>query len=438
MSDPLQALVTAAAGGTVSSIAEAAAMVSSGVWVSREDIWHSVTSLQSDTPPTAATVVEVGRHCLALFGDAAVVGLVQVGLARIAAEEGRRAVESRLALNERIGGIGSYDWKIAENTNDWSDELYRIYGHEPGAFDASYERFIELVHEDDRDRIRQVHETAYATGEPYEMEEHIVRPDGSVRTLWSNGAVIPDNDGTPLRMVGVCRDITEQRDAERRAAAQHDQILKGELLRKQALELNDNVVQGLAVVVWTIDDGAPQVARAAAIETLDHARSMMHELHAAADATVDAGSLVRAAPARVSVDTPSGVPTERASGDRCRLVLADDAEDLRYMLRVKLQMEEAVEVVGEAGDGYEAVEAVARTRPDAVLLDLSMPRMDGLEACARIRSANPDIRIVILSGWGAATMGTEALAAGADAYVEKGASVRDILAVVLGDHEKVA
>lgn len=101
------------------------------------------------------------------------------------------------------------------------------------------------------------------------------------------------------------------------------------------------------------------------------------------------------------------------------------------LLRVRLEFEGPIDVVGEAADGIEALEEVVRTRPDVVLLDLSMPRMDGLEACARIREAHPDIRIVILSGWGEATMGSQAESAGADAYVQKGASIAEVVGAVL-------
>ena len=49
--------------------------------------------------------------------------------------------------------MGDYDWHIPTDTNRWSDQLYRIYGHEPQSFNASYERFLSLIHPDDRERI---------------------------------------------------------------------------------------------------------------------------------------------------------------------------------------------------------------------------------------------------------------------------------------------
>jgi diguanylate cyclase (GGDEF)-like protein/PAS domain S-box-containing protein len=124
------------------------------------------------------------------------------------------ANEQRLREAQRISGVGSYDFEIATNTNTWSDQLYRIYGREPQSFNASYERFLEMVHPDDRERIMGVHQRALETLSPYEMEERIVWPDGSVRTLASWGEVVADDEGRPARMVGICWDITERRRME--------------------------------------------------------------------------------------------------------------------------------------------------------------------------------------------------------------------------------
>ena len=118
--------------------------------------------------------------------------------------------------------MGDYDWHIPTDTNTWSDQLFRIYGYEPGEFHPSYEKFLSLIHPEDRDRISALHQNAYATGEPYQMIERIVRPDGEVRYLSSNGEVIMDGEGTPVRMRGTCVDITERvladRERERIAA----------------------------------------------------------------------------------------------------------------------------------------------------------------------------------------------------------------------------
>src|SRR4051794_24308893 len=119
--------------------------------------------------------------------------------------------ERHFVAAQRISHVGSYDFDIATNTNTWSDELYRIYGHEPGAFHATYEKFLDLVHPDDRETVVNIHQQALATMSAYQMEERVVWPDGQVRTLASWGEVVPDADGKPGRMVGICWDITEQK-----------------------------------------------------------------------------------------------------------------------------------------------------------------------------------------------------------------------------------
>jgi diguanylate cyclase (GGDEF)-like protein/PAS domain S-box-containing protein len=134
--------------------------------------------------------------------------------------------EQRLVEAQRISGVGSYDFEIATNTNIWSDQLYRIYGREPQSFNASYDMFLSMVHPDDREHILAVHQHALETLSPFEMEERIVWPDGQVRTLASWGEVVADEEGKPLRMVGICWDITERRAIEEQLVheALHDTL----------------------------------------------------------------------------------------------------------------------------------------------------------------------------------------------------------------------
>lgn len=110
----------------------------------------------------------------------------------------------------------------------------------------------------------------------------------------------------------------------------------------------------------------------------------------------------------------------------CRVVVIDDTPDLRALLRIALERADYV-VVGEAGDGRAGIEVVREQRPDLVLLDLSMPVLDGLEALPTIRRLVPTGTIVVLSGFGPTTMSERALARGADGYVQKGAPLRSII-----------
>jgi signal transduction histidine kinase/DNA-binding NarL/FixJ family response regulator len=109
-----------------------------------------------------------------------------------------------------------------------------------------------------------------------------------------------------------------------------------------------------------------------------------------------------------------------------RTVIIDDTADLRDLLRLALDRG-GFDVVGEAGDGKAGIDVVRAERPDVVLLDLSMPVMDGLEALPTIRRTCPAAKIIVLSGFGATQMSERAMAQGADGYVQKGASLDSIL-----------
>lgn len=112
-----------------------------------------------------------------------------------------------------------------------------------------------------------------------------------------------------------------------------------------------------------------------------------------------------------------------------RVVIADDVADLRILLRVALEQTGRFDVVAEAADGARAIIEVEAHRPDLVVLDLSMPVLDGLEALPRILAAAPDTRVVVLSGFSAARMRDQVLSAGAIAYLEKGDIFASVAAI---------
>lgn len=112
---------------------------------------------------------------------------------------------------------------------------------------------------------------------------------------------------------------------------------------------------------------------------------------------------------------------------RDRVLVVDDAANLRELLTLLLDTEDDFEVIGTASDGEQAVAVAESLLPDIVLLDLAMPIMDGMQALPRIRRLLPDSIILIFSGFEQAALIDEAIAAGADAYLEKGASVTQLV-----------
>ena len=113
-----------------------------------------------------------------------------------------------------------------------------------------------------------------------------------------------------------------------------------------------------------------------------------------------------------------------------RVLLCDDMQQVRLILRAEMSLESDLEIVGEAANGAEAIELARQAQPDVVVLDLTMPVMDGLEALPGIREAAPDARVIMLSAHGAAEMRARAVAAGASLYIEKTAPTREIVEAV--------
>jgi len=110
-----------------------------------------------------------------------------------------------------------------------------------------------------------------------------------------------------------------------------------------------------------------------------------------------------------------------------RVVIADDHAVVRGGLEQLLSTADDIALVGSAANGLDAVEAVLRERPDVVLMDLSMPELDGAEATRRIVTANPETRVVVLTSFGDDRHIADALQAGAVGYVLKHAGPDELL-----------
>jgi len=113
-----------------------------------------------------------------------------------------------------------------------------------------------------------------------------------------------------------------------------------------------------------------------------------------------------------------------------RVLLVDDSTSMRRVLRGLLE-DAGIEVVGEATDGAEGVELAVALRPEVVLMDWRMPRLDGVQATARIRQRLPEVQVVMFSSLEGAGIGVAAREAGASAFVGKGASPDQLCAAVL-------
>ena len=162
-----------------------------------------------------------------------------------------------------------------------------------------------MIHPDDRERIRAIHQEAYQTGEPYEMIERIVRPDGELRYLSSNGQVVQDETGQPVRMRGTCIDITERVRDERERETAANAVALEQQRRRQAVEINDTMLQGLAAAYYALELGETERCAEYVQGSLAAARRMVADLMAddGVDGDLDV-ALPRSTPALLRTSSP--------------------------------------------------------------------------------------------------------------------------------------
>jgi PAS domain S-box-containing protein len=180
----------------------------------------------------------------------------------------------QLAEAQKLARIGSWEWDIPQNVVWWSDELYRVYGLEPRSIVPSYEEFLAYVHPNDRESVDERNRRAFADHEPFEDVKRVVRADSREILMRTQGEVVCDDDGSPVRMLGICEDVTDQiraREAERKLVA-------AEALRHRAAEINDEIVQRLVVAGAMLTQGRTDRAADEIAETLGRAKAIAGDL----------------------------------------------------------------------------------------------------------------------------------------------------------------
>lgn len=161
--------------------------------------------------------------------------------------------EERYSLAQKAANIGSWDWNITTGKLVWSERIEPMFGFAPGQFAGTYEAFLESVHPEDRQLITESVSGCMERGKDYQIEHRIVWPDGTVRWVAETGDVIRDAAGQAIRMLGVVRDITEQKKAQMEIRKLNEQLeqrvnertaelteanrqLREEVLRRKRLE----------------------------------------------------------------------------------------------------------------------------------------------------------------------------------------------------------
>jgi len=120
-----------------------------------------------------------------------------------------------------------------------------------------------------------------------------------------------------------------------------------------------------------------------------------------------------------------------------RILIVDDKEQVRHDLRTVLALSDEIEILGEAANGLEAIRFVEIMQPDAILLDLEMPVMDGCETASQIKALAPSCRVIILTVHEYPVAKHKAIRAGADSFVVKGTPIEQLIQVILGQFDIV-
>ncbi len=158
------------------------------------------------------TTGELGR--LAKTFDRMAALLEAKDKAQRSAEDMARKTAQRLELAVASGRICVWDWDILKGELFWDDGMIRLYGVDEQSLPIRFETWEKAFHPDDLARSKDELQAALRGEREYEPEFRIVMPDGTIKTIKGNGIVIRDEAGKPIRMIGLNRDITEQKQAE--------------------------------------------------------------------------------------------------------------------------------------------------------------------------------------------------------------------------------
>jgi signal transduction histidine kinase len=255
----------------------------------------------------------------------------------------------RLAEVEALSGIGSWEWNIATNELNWSEQLCRVYGIDSDSSPKSFEDFLARVHPDDREQVLATVRRAFDTRGSFEAEHRAIWADGSTHTVLGRGHVLLDTDGQPVRMLGSGQDVTEERAAAQEHAAEERRRAAGQA-RDDALALIAHDLRSpLAVVV-----GYSQLLERQASGGSVDAEKLMPYLE-----RIDAA-------ARQMTSLLDDLLTDAA---------AEDAAEPLELTTVDLL--EPLRKIGEHHDAISASHAVVVRVPDRpVLAEVNLPKLE--------------------------------------------------------------
>ena len=160
------------------------------------------------------------------------VGIQQDVTDRVEAARALEESESRFRRAQLYANIGTWEWDIPSGGLTWSENIPALFGLDGDLQDITFDRFEESIHPDDRKAVNDAITASLETDAPYQVEHRVVRPDGSEHWLMEQGAVVRDDKGQPLRMLGVVQDIDARTRAESQLAERERQLRDAQSLAR--------------------------------------------------------------------------------------------------------------------------------------------------------------------------------------------------------------
>jgi PAS domain S-box-containing protein len=217
-----------------------------------------------------------------------------------------------LQMALQANGMGLWVWDIKQDKVHRSDEMFRMLGREPGSFGEDPEEWLKHIHPDDREGLVTEFQRVRSTGADYHRQYRVIRPDGSVRWVESQGKCQRDTDGSIARIVGVLADITHRRQTEEAMLRAEKLAVAGKLAASVAHEIN-NPLAAVANLLYLITM-ADQVESAK-----ERARTALDELM------------------RVSMITQQTLKFHRQTGTPRETQLSELVESVLALLRARLR-----------------------------------------------------------------------------------------------------
>jgi PAS domain S-box-containing protein len=190
-----------------------------------------------------------------------VLGISRDVTERKRAEEQLKQSESQLAEAQRLAHIGSWVWDLRSNAVTWSEELYHIFGLQPGTINVAGD-VNRFIHPDDLDSGWETVKRAVASKQPYDYYHRILRPDGTERIARSRGSIMSNELGEPIKVFGATQDVTELKRAEEKLKATTEQLralsVSVQAAREEegtriAREIHDELGGALTSLKWDLE-----------------------------------------------------------------------------------------------------------------------------------------------------------------------------------------